>query len=79
VNINDDMTWDPSLQRVYISGTQGLTIFHQDSPDTYTELANIPTNGGKTSYYVPETHQFFVIHPKTYVDIAGLLVYRVNK
>jgi hypothetical protein len=79
VNINDDMTWDPSLQRVYISGTQGLTIFHQDSPDTYTELANIPTNGGKTSYYVPETHQFFVIHPKTDVDIAGLLVYRVNK
>lgn len=79
VNINDDMTWDPSLQRVYISGTQGLTIFHQDSPDNYTELANIPTNGGKTSYYVPQTHQFFVIHPKTDVDIAGLLVYRVNK
>lgn len=23
--------------------------------DTYTEIANIPTNGGKTSYYVPQT------------------------
>jgi hypothetical protein len=79
VNINDDMTWDPVLQRVYVSGTQGLSIFHQDSPDSYTELANIPTNGGKTSYYVPQVHQFFVIHPKTDVDIAGLLVYRVNK
>jgi len=79
VNINDDMTWDPVLQRVYVSGTQGLSIFHQDSPDNYTELANIPTNGGKTSYYVPQVHQFFVIHPKTDVDIAGLLVYRVNK
>jgi DNA-binding beta-propeller fold protein YncE len=79
VNINDDMTWDPVLQRVYISGTQGLSIFHQDSPDSYTEIANIPTNGGKTSYYVPQVHQFFVIHPKTDVDIAGLLVYRVNR
>jgi hypothetical protein len=79
VNINDDMTWDPVLQRIYVSGTQGLSIFHQDSPDNYTEIANVPTNGGKTSYYVPQVHQFFVIHPKTDVDIAGLLVYRVNR
>jgi hypothetical protein len=79
VNINDDMTWDPVLQRVYVSGTQGLSIFHQDSADSYTEIANIPTNGGKTSYYVPQVNQFFVIHPKTDVDIAGLLVYRVNR
>jgi hypothetical protein len=79
VNINDDMTWDPVLQRVYVSGTQGLSIFHQDSPDSYTEIANIPTNGGKTSYYVPQVNQFFVVHPKTDVDIAGLLVYRVNR
>lgn len=79
VNINDDMTWDPVLKRVYISGTQGLSIFHQDGADTYTEIANIPTNGGKTSFYVPQVHRFFVIHPKTDVDVAGLLVYRVNE
>jgi DNA-binding beta-propeller fold protein YncE len=78
VNINDDMTWDPVLKRVYVSGTQGLSIFHQDSPDTYTKIADIPTNGGKTSFYVPEVKQFYVVHPKTEVDIAGLLVYRVN-
>jgi hypothetical protein len=79
VNINDDMTWDPILQRVYVSGTQGLSIFRQDSPDSYTEIANIPTNGGKTSYYVPQVNKFFVVHPKTDVDIAGLQVYRVNR
>ena len=78
VDVNDDMTYDPVLKRVYISGSQGLSIFHQDSPDTYTEIANIPTNGGKTSTYVPEVKQFFVIHPKTSIDSAGLLVYRVN-
>jgi DNA-binding beta-propeller fold protein YncE len=78
VNINDDMTWDPVLKRVYVSGTQGLSIFHQDSPDTYTDVADIPTNGGKTSFYVPQVKRFYVVHPKTDVDIAGLLVYRVN-
>jgi hypothetical protein len=78
VNINDDMTWDPTQKRVYISGTQGLSIFHQDSPDQYTEMANIPTNGGKTSFYVPSVHRFFVVHPKTDVDVAALLVYQVN-
>jgi len=78
VDINDDMTWDPVLKRIYISGTQGLSIFHPDSADHYSEIANIPTNGGKTSYYVPQMHLFFVIHPKTTVDIAGLLVYKVN-
>jgi len=79
VNINDDMTWDPVLKRVYVSGTQGLSIFHQDSPDNYTSMAEIPTNGGKTSFYVPQVKRFYVVHPKTDVDIAGLLVYRVNQ
>jgi hypothetical protein len=78
VDINDDMTWDPVLKRVYISGSQGLSIFHQDSPDSYSEIADIPTNGGKTSVYVPSVKQFYVIHPKTSIDSAGLLVYRVN-
>ena len=78
VDVNDDMSYDPVLKRLYVSGSQGLSIFHQDSPDSYTEIANIPTNGGKTSTYVPAVHQFFVIHPKTSIDNAGLLVYRVN-
>jgi hypothetical protein len=79
VDVNDDMTYDPALKRLYVSGSQGLSIFHQDSPDSYTEMANIPTNGGKTSTYVPAVQQFFVIHPKTSIDGAGLLVYRVSR
>jgi DNA-binding beta-propeller fold protein YncE len=79
IDINDDMTYDPVLKRVYISGSQGLSIFHQDSPDSYSQIADIPTNGGKTSVYVPAVKQFYVIHPKTQIDTAGLLVYRVNR
>ena len=78
VDVNDDMTWDPAMKRLYVSGTQGLNVFRQDSPDSYSMLANIPTNGAKTSYYVPSVHQFYAIHPKTTVDDAGLLVFHVN-
>jgi DNA-binding beta-propeller fold protein YncE len=79
VNVNDDMTWDPAMKRLYISGSQGLSIFQQNSPDKYTEILNLPTNGGKTSTYVRAVNQLYVIHPKTDIDIAGLLVYRVNR
>jgi hypothetical protein len=66
------------MRRLYISGSQGLSIFQQNSPDKYTELLNLPTNGGKTSTYVRAVNQLYVIHPKTDIDIAGLLIYRVN-
>jgi hypothetical protein len=78
IDIGDDMNYDPIMKRLYISGSQGLSIFHQDTPDTYTEMADIPTNGGKTSTYVPSVHQFYVIHPKTTIDGSGLLVFHVN-
>lgn len=77
-NINDDMSYDPMLKRVYVSGTQGLSVFHQDSPDSYTEMLRLPTNGAKTSFLMPSLHQFYAVHPKNVIDDAGLLVYHVN-
>jgi hypothetical protein len=35
-------------EAIYLSGSQCLSIFHQDSPDSYTEIADIPANGGQT-------------------------------
>jgi hypothetical protein len=78
IDVNDDMNFDPIMKRLYISGSQGLNVIHQDSPDTYTVMADIPTNGGKTSTYVPSVHQLYVIHPKTSIDGSGLLVFHVN-
>jgi hypothetical protein len=78
VDANDDMNFDPIQKRLYISGSQGLNVIHQDTPDTYTVMADIPTNGGKTSTYVPSLHQLYVIHPKTSIDGSGLLVFHVN-
>lgn len=75
---NDEMNWDPATHLLYISGTQGLSVFHQESPDRYTEVTRIPTNGGKTGILVPQKELLFIVHPKTDVDLAGLLIYRVN-
>ncbi len=78
VNIADDMTWDPALRRIYITGSQGLSIFRQQTKDQYDLLTQLPTNGGKTSIYVPQVKTLFVVHPKTTIDDAALLVYQVN-
>jgi DNA-binding beta-propeller fold protein YncE len=77
-DINDDMSYDPVSKRIYVSGTQGLSIFHQDSPDSYTEILRLPTNGAKTSFLYPALKQFYAAHPKNVIDDAGLLVYKVN-
>lgn len=76
VENNDDMNWDPTKKLLYVSGSQGLSIYHQETPDSYTEVARIPTNGGKTALLVRQVGLFFDIHPKTDIDTAGLLVYR---
>jgi hypothetical protein len=44
------------------------THLPEDSLDTYTEPANIPHERRQDLLLLPETHQFFVIHPKTDVD-----------
>jgi hypothetical protein len=77
-DINDGMSFDPIAKRIYISGTQGLSVFHQDSPDSYTEILRLPTNGAKTSFLETKRHLFFAVHPKNVIDDAGLLVYQIN-
>jgi DNA-binding beta-propeller fold protein YncE len=78
MNIADGMIWDPQMKRVYVAGSQGLSVIHQDSPDHYSKITDLPTNGGKTALLIPELKQLYVVHPKTSIDDAGLLVYRVN-
>ncbi len=77
-DVTDSMTWDAAAKRVYIAGSQGLSIFQQNSRSQYTELLRVATNGGKTALLVPELHQYFVVHPKTALDGAALLVYRTT-
>ncbi len=78
VDIADDMTFDPQAGRIYITGFGGLSVFHQDSPDSYTLLTQFGTNGGKTSAYDASLRQFYIAHTKTALDNAALQIYSVN-
>jgi DNA-binding beta-propeller fold protein YncE len=78
VDMADDLTWEPVLHRIYVTGSHGISVFHQSAKDTYTQLSRMETIGGKTSIYVPELKQFYVMHPKAGADVASLLIYRVN-
>jgi 6-phosphogluconolactonase (cycloisomerase 2 family) len=78
VDMADDMTWDPESHRIYVTGSQGISIFKQQSKDAYTQLSRMTTIGGKTSIFVPQLKQFYVVHPKNDVEGASLLIYRAN-
>ena len=47
MDMADDLTWDSVLHRVYVTGSQGISIFHQDTKDTYTQLSQMETIGGR--------------------------------
>jgi len=74
----DDMTFDPTAKRIYVTGAGGVTVIEQQSADQYRTLAQFATNSGKTSVYVPQLHQFYIIHTKTAEDAAALQVYKVQ-
>jgi DNA-binding beta-propeller fold protein YncE len=78
VDMADDMTWDPTSHRIYVTGSQGISIFTQKTKDSYVPLSRMATVGGKTSIYVPQLRQFYVVHPKNETEGASLLIYRVN-
>jgi len=58
----DDIFYDSSRRRVYISGGEGfLSIFQQDDPDHYKPMTKIPTaTGARTSLFVPELSRFYL-------------------
>ena len=78
VDIADDMTFDPRDERVYVSGSGGLTVVRELSPNAFKLLAQFGTNGGKTSTFDSSLRQFYVAHTKTAEDNAALQVYSVN-
>lgn len=78
-NIADGMAWDPASKYIYIFASQGMSIIHQDSADHYTLVTTLPTNGGKTGILLPRSKQLFVVHPKTTLDDAGLLVFQQSR
>lgn len=58
----DDVFYDQARKRIYASGGEGaISVFEQQTPDQYRELARIPTvKGARTSFFSSDLGRFYV-------------------
>ena len=76
----DDMFYDASRRRIYISGGEGfLSAFQQTDADHYRLLAKIPTaTGARTSLFVPEVNRLYLAFPRRGAQTAEVRVYQAQ-
>jgi DNA-binding beta-propeller fold protein YncE len=73
----DDIFYDSSRQRIYVSGGDGsIGIFQQNDADHYQTMTKIPTSSGaRTSLFVPELSRFYLAVPHRGAQTAEVRVY----
>ena len=57
-----DKTFDQARKRIYATGGEGaISVFEQQDPDHYREVARVPTvKGARTSFFSPELSRLYV-------------------
>jgi DNA-binding beta-propeller fold protein YncE len=59
--MHDDMWFDVTHKRIYVTGTETTAIMEQHDADHYTHLADIKTGyRAKTSIFVPELNRLYI-------------------
>jgi DNA-binding beta-propeller fold protein YncE len=58
----DDIFWDAARKRIYATGGDGaISVFEQQDPDHYREMARIATvKGARTSFFSPDLGRLYV-------------------
>ncbi len=76
----DDVFYDNSHQRIYISGGEGfLSIFQQDDADHYRAMTKIPTAmGARTSLLVPGLSRLYLAVPHRGIQRAEVWVFETQ-
>ena len=76
----DDIFYDPSRKRVYVSCGEGFVeVFQQKDPDHYQSIARIPTGSrARDSFFSPELDLYFVPVPGPAGEDGKVLVYRAQ-
>lgn len=77
VGDSDDVFFDKVRRRIYATGGEGrISVFQQEGPDHYRQIADIPTvKGARTSFFSPELNELFVAVPRTGSEPAAIRVY----
>lgn len=73
----DDVFYDQSRKRIYASGGEGaISVFEQQDPDHYRELARITTvKGARTSFFSPEVDRLFLAVRRQGSQTAAIRVF----
>jgi DNA-binding beta-propeller fold protein YncE len=76
----DDLFYDVSRKRVYVSGGEGfLDVIMEPTPSTLTRMARVPTApGARTSLFVADQNRFYLAIPARNGRQAEIRVYDVH-
>jgi WD40 repeat protein len=76
----DDLIFDAATKRLYAtcgSDAGTIAVYHEDNPDHYTLLANVPSAPhGKNEVLVPQIERLFVTIPPSGTTPAQVYVYQ---
>jgi YVTN family beta-propeller protein len=77
----DDVFYDATRKRIYASGGEGaISVFEQQDPDHYKELARINTvKGARTSFFSPEVDRLFLAVRRQGSQTAAIQVFAPAK
>jgi len=76
---SDDVFYDKDRKRVYATGGEGgISVYQQEGPDHYKEIAKLPTvKGARTSFFSSDLRQLFVAARRQGSQPAAVRVYSV--
>jgi len=61
VGTNSDMSFDAARKRIYVTGSETVSVFEQRDADHYEHIAEVPTAyRAKSSLFVPELKRLYV-------------------
>jgi len=75
----DDIFWDAERKRIYATGGEGASsVFEQQDPDHYREMARVPTvKGARTSFFSPDLGRLYVAVRRQGSTPAAIQVFSV--
>jgi len=76
----DEIFYDPGSSRVYFSGSTGtVAVYHEDNPDQFRFLGNVPTGAlAKSGLWVPELKRYYAAVPAHLVQVLPLEDYGIG-
>jgi len=75
----DDLVFDAASKRLYASCDGDVSVYEQNTPDSYKLLGKVPTGPlARTALLVPQMNRYFVAVPQHGTTSAEIMVFEVH-